>query len=233
MRDMPLAMRRESVKLEQSALIELFDVDLIQIGGDYYRFHAGTNELRGDVIWKCEQYRAYPVQATGFEFNGRGTSNRPKLSFANVSGLMTGLNATLDDMVGGIVTRRLIYAHHLDEANFLDGNPQADPTQEVISRYVIERSVSLDRQFATYELSLPSEPDGAQIPARIITTDICAWQYRKDGCGYVGGPVADESDNPVDTMEKDRCGKRLSSCKLRFKNGSLPFGGFPTARRIK
>lgn len=234
MRDMPLAMRQESVKIEQSALIELFDVDLTHIGGDVYRFHAGTNELRGAIVWKGDRYEPYPVQASGFEFNGRGTSNRPKLTFANVSGLMTGLNSDLNGLVGGLVTRRQVYAHHLDASNFINGNEQADPTQEAISRYVIERPVSLDRQFAAYELSLPSETDGARIPARMITTDVCCWQYRKDGCGYTGGPCADEMDQPVNDMALDKCGKRLSSCQLRWgKNAPLPFGGFPTARRIK
>ena len=33
-----------------------------------------------------------------------------------------------------------------------------------------------------------------------------------------------------DVLRRDRCGKRLQSCKLRFgQNGSLPFGGFPGA----
>jgi len=32
-----------------------------------------------------------------------------------------------------------------------------------------------------------------------------------------------------DILKRDRCGKRLQSCQLRFTNGNLPFGGFPGA----
>ena len=32
-----------------------------------------------------------------------------------------------------------------------------------------------------------------------------------------------------DILKRDRCGKRLQSCQLRFTDGNLPFGGFPGA----
>lgn len=33
--------------------------------------------------------------------------------------------------------------------------------------------------------------------------------------------------------DQDQCGKRLSSCKLRFGSGQLPFGGFPGANLVR
>ncbi|WP_244818032.1 hypothetical protein [Caballeronia sp. Lep1P3] len=53
------------------------------------------------------------------------------------------------------------------------------------------------------------------------------------GCGYAGPPVADINDNPTRDATADASGKRLKSCKLRFGNGRLPFGGFPGAGRYR
>jgi lambda family phage minor tail protein L len=42
--------------------------------------------------------------------------------------------------------------------------------------------------------------------------------------------VADANDAATSDSTKDVCGKRLTSCKLRFgQNNPLPYGGFPAA----
>lgn len=233
MRDIPLRTLLDTSKLEQDALIDLFDLDLTHLGGDFLRFHSGMNELRQPIVWKGNIYQPYPIEASGFELSGHGTSNRPKFKASNLMGMLTGLNEAFDDLVGGIVTRRQVYSTYLDAVNFADGNPNADPTQEIVSRYEIERLVSQDADTATYEMALPSELDNATIPARPISTDVCGWEYRSPECGYSGGPCADETDMPTSDPNKDKCGKRLTSCKKRFgENSVLPFGGFPSAARF-
>lgn len=222
-----------SSAIEQDVLLELYELDLTHIGGERFRFHSGLNALRQTLIWQGHEYPAYPIKATGFEFNGQGTSNRPKLSVANISGLITGLNDAFDDLVGAIITRRQLLQRFLDAENFAQGNPCADPSQELVSRYVVERMSELTSEIATYELALPSESDGVQLPARVIIADVCTWEYRCASCGYQGGAIADERDNPTTDIVKDRCGKRLSSCKLRFgANQPLPFGGFPSVAKL-
>ncbi|MDA1380592.1 hypothetical protein PCI56_13490 [Plesiomonas shigelloides subsp. oncorhynchi] len=64
------------------------------------------------------RYRALDLRS-----NAKGTSNRPKLTLANVGGLLTGLNAEFDDLVGAMVTRRQVYARFLDAVNFPQGMP--------------------------------------------------------------------------------------------------------------
>jgi len=57
----------------------------------------------------------------------------------------------------------------------------------------------------------------------------CQWIYRSDiGCHYDGSDYYDANDDSVTDLADDVCGKRLTSCQLRFGDGSrLPFGGFP------
>ena len=62
----------EIQKLSPSAVIELFVMDLTLFNEGVVRFHAGTNELRRQVVWQGNTYEPFPIQAEGFEFNGNG-----------------------------------------------------------------------------------------------------------------------------------------------------------------
>ncbi|MEN5093994.1 hypothetical protein ABE458_25200 [Pseudomonas protegens] len=46
--------------------------------------------------------------------------------------------------------------------------------------------------------------------------------------------MADENDIIVTDASQDKCGGRLSSCKLRFgQNNPLPYGSFPAAGLLR
>lgn len=237
-KNLPKKMTALLPELEQGALIELWDIDLRHItptngsntAGELYRFHNGLNQGRTNIWWQGNEYQAYPIKADGFEISGQGPSNRPTLTVSNLYGLVTGIVAHFGQGVGAKVTRRLVYAEHLDAKNFPGGvNPNADPNQEVRSYYIIEQLKSLDDQQATFELASPAETDNAKIPLLMITSDTCIWQYRSAQCGYTGGAVADEFDKPTNDLKKDKCSHCIRGCKLRFgDNAILPFGGFPS-----
>ena len=237
-KNLPKKMTALLPELEQGALIELWDIDLRHItptngsntAGELYRFHNGLNQWRTNIWWQGNEYQAYPIKADGFEISGQGPSNRPTLTVSNLYGLVTGIVAHFGQGVGAKVTRRLVYAEHLDAKNFPGGvNPSADPNQEVRSYYIIEQLKSLDDQQATFELASPAETDNAKIPLLMITSDTCIWQYRSAQCGYTGGAVADEFDKPTNDLKKDKCSHCIRGCKLRFgDNAILPFGGFPS-----
>lgn len=237
-KNLPKKMTALLPELEQGALIELWDIDLRHItptngsntAGELYRFHNGLNQGRTNIWWQGNEYQAYPIKADGFEISGQGPSNRPTLTVSNLYGLVTGIVAHFGQGVGAKVTRRLVYAEHLDAKNFPGGvNPSADPNQEVRSYYIIEQLKSLDDQQATFELASPAETDNAKIPLLMITSDTCIWQYRSAQCGYTGGAVADEFDKPTNDLKKDKCSHCIRGCKLRFgDNAILPFGGFPS-----
>jgi len=64
--------------------------------------------------------------------------------------------------------------------------------------------------------------------------NICPWRYRSSECGYTGTAYFNANDQSVTTLEQDVCGKRLSSCKLRFGEfAELPYGGFPASGLIR
>ncbi|EKE9213780.1 phage minor tail protein L, partial [Escherichia coli] len=85
----------------------------------------------------------------------------------------------------------------LDAVNFVAGNPEADPEQELRDRWVVEQMSSLTAMTASFVLATPTETDGALFPGRIMLANTCMWDYRGDECGYNGPAVADEFDNPT------------------------------------
>lgn len=114
----PETITSEIQKLEPSAVIELFELDLTDLGDTVYRFHAGTNGLRANVVWQGETYTAFPIEIEGFEIAGNGQLPRPKIRVANVTGAITLLALTYGDLIGAKVTRKRTLKKYLDEANF-------------------------------------------------------------------------------------------------------------------
>ncbi|WP_249537673.1 phage minor tail protein L, partial [Escherichia coli] len=111
----------ESVKSEQSPRVVLWEIDLTVQGGERYFFCNELNEKREPVTWQGRQYQAYPIEGSGFEMNGKGSSARPSLTVSNLFGLVTGMAEDLQSLVGATVVRRRVYARFLDAVNFVAG----------------------------------------------------------------------------------------------------------------
>lgn len=221
--------------LSPSALIELFTLDASGIGGDVFHFHAGTNELGGNVVWQGVIYTRYPVEAEGFELRANGTAPRPKIRAANIGGTLGAAIRTADDLVGAKITRHRTFARYLDAVNFAEGNASADPNVAFNDEvYYVDRKVTENRVMIEWELVSSLDLAGVKLPRRQIIANVCCWKYRSAECGYTGDPVANIYDIATTNSAEDVCGKRLASCKLRFgSNGVLRYGGFPAAALIK
>ncbi len=213
----------EAVKSAQSARVVLWEIDLTAQGGERYFFCSELNEKGEPVTWQGRQYQAYPIEGSGFEMNGKGSSARPSLIVSNLFGLVTGMAEDLQSLVGGTVVRRRVYARFLDAVNFVAGNPEADPEQELTDRWVVEQLSALTCEKATFILATPAETDGALFPGRIMLANTCPWDYRGEECGYNGPAVADEFDKPTTDIRKDKCSKCLRGCEMR---GNVANGGF-------
>lgn len=230
------AITTEIQKLAPSSVIELFVLDLSLFNEGVVRFHAGTNELRRQVVWKGNAYEPFPIQADGFEFNGNGQVPRPKLKVANVTGSITALILSYQDLVGAKITRKRTLVKYLDGVNFASGtNPTADPSAEFADDvYYIDRKSRETRDVVEFELAASFDLEGVSLPRRQIVQNVCPWGYRSSECGYTGTAYFNANDVSVSLKSQDACGKRLSSCQKRFgSNAELPFGGFPAAGLIR
>ncbi len=198
-----------------------------------YRWHSGLNELKENVVWQGETYEFMPIEADGFEWRGNGSLPRPTLTVSNVMGLMSWIISQTDGLRGAKVIRKRTFVRYLDAVNFSAGNPEADPNTHFPDEiWFVNRVQTETKSLVTLELSSVWDVSGVLLPRRVVVKT-CMWEYRGPYCGYTGGPVAKEDDTPTSNPAEDRCGKRLTSCKLRFgSNATLPFGGFPAVAKI-
>lgn len=217
--------------LDPTALIELFVLDMTNLpGGTLSFFHAGTNQLSAPVVWKGISYTALPVEALGFDVTTRGSLPRPRIRMANVGGLLSALVMANNDLIGCKITRRRTFARYLDAVNFSSGvNPTADPTQQMLDDvWYVDRKMSENKYQVEWELASAFDLQGVMLPYRQVIQNSCPWAYRSPQCGYIGTAYFDGNDAPC-VVGLDTCGKRLSSCRVRFVNVDIPFGGFPGA----
>jgi lambda family phage minor tail protein L len=192
--------------------------------------------LQQRVVWQGNAFEAFPIEVEGFELNGNGQVPRPRLRVANVTGTITALVLTYQDLVGAKITRKRTLAKYLDAVNFEGSvNPTADPSAEFADDvYYVDRKSRETRDVVEFELAASFDLEGVSLPRRQIVQNVCPWRYRGSECGYTGTVYFDANDQLVGSSSLDVCGKRLSSCKARFgQNAELPFGGFPAAGLIR
>jgi lambda family phage minor tail protein L len=212
-------------QLEPGSLIELFEVDCTVIGGDMLRFHGHLQSA--SIFWQGNEYKPWPIQATGFEHTSDAQQPSPTLSVANLNGTISALCVFLADMVGAKVRRRRTLTKYLDAVNFPGGNPTADPNEEMAPElWYIEQKSSETNVQVDFMLSSALDFGGQQLPARQIA-GLCSFKYRGPECGYVGIAYFDKNDQPVSDPALDRCSLKTSGCECRFGvNNPLPWGGF-------
>ena len=218
-----------------SAIIELFEMTLdstLHGSTDTYRWHNGANaNVSGNIVWNGNSYVRLPIKAEGFEYSNTGTLPRPTLTISNLDGVMTTLlllvNATTaGNDLGGATVKRIRTLK-----KYLDGEAAADPHAKFPDEiWYVDRKASENRDSVSFELASKFDLAGVMIPKRQIIANICQWKYRSTECGYTGSNYWNVNDQAVGTLAEDKCGKRLSSCKLRFgATAELPFGSFPGA----
>lgn len=233
-------------RLEPGALVRLYELDCTGIGGDILRFHGHTQV--GPIYWQGNEYSPWAIEASDFARTGDAQQPSPTLSVGNIGqdqdgkpvpGVISSLCVALDDLVGAVLTVRETLGQYLDAANFPEGNPGADPAQELpLEVWIVEQKTSETPEIVEFELSNSLSFDGRQLPGRQIVAGICPWLwiggYRGPYCQYTGNRYFDAQDNPTSDPAQDRCGGRLTSCKLRFgETKPLSFGGFPAADSLR
>lgn len=231
-------------KLEPGQRVRLIEIDCTEFGGEILRFHgykvehtqaellaaqqSGSELGPKSIVWQGENYYCWPYSLEGIEMDGTGSAPTPSLAVANVDASISALCLAMQDLLQAKVTIHITFQH------YLDGEPDADPTQEFKQIWYIDAKTSEDNVVVQWTLSNPADVNGKLIPARQIHS-ICYWmlqgRYRGADCGYTGTSYFDIDGNPTDDPAKDQCsGLTSTGCKVRFgQDNPLPFGGFVTS----
>lgn len=148
-------------------------------------------------------------------------------------GTITALILTLPSgLEGAKVTRIRTLARYIDAANFPGGtNPYGTPQPDAEfprEIYYIDRKAAETRDVIEFELASAFDLAGVRAPRRQCVANLCQWTYRGAECTYTGTAYYNANDEAVNLASQDVCGKRLSSCELRFaqvrRQGSVTAG---------
>lgn len=232
----------EIQKLETSALLELYMLDLSQIAPalppeeQQIRFCAEANELGQPVVWGGFAYTPYPIKAEGFSLSAQGAPPRPTLGLMNINGVLTELCQAYQDLVQAKLYRARTFARFLDAVNFANGNPEADPTQYYpVDVFRVERKTEENDVYIEWEMRWPFDLQGVMLPGRFIAQNTCPTIYKSAECGWVpvDGKYFDINDQPC-ALINDECSKKLKGCESRFgAKAVLPYGAFPGAGMVR
>ena len=233
---------------------------------DTLRYHAGVNGLLSNIVFDGKTYPAAPVEVDGFEFTAKGTLPRPTLRVANANGAISSLLALYNPLRARVrrirTFAKFLDVVNFNQAQgsqteaddnlitqdsntlvYETFNDTADPDAKMVETWYIDRVSSENLQFVEFELNAKLDLTNLQLPRRTVT-EFCQWEYKKRECPYKRDACFDINDQEItdpsltqaEKQALDVCGKRLSSCKIRFpdgvsdRNDALPFGGFPGAR---
>ena len=199
---------------------------------------TGTKDIiRRDIIWAGQEYTPVSIKTDGLEVRSDGRPSSPTMAIGNnidgIGGAVTAMCALYSDFVGANLRVITLLAKHLDSANFTDGNPSADSSQYNQQFWTVEQKTQETSLVINFELANPLAAQRKRIPARNITP-YCHWavcgNYRGESCGYTGVAMFTESGRPTANPALDKCGGRISDCKLRFgQHEPLSFGGFASS----
>jgi len=223
----------QTLKTVTAEIIDLFTLDITvllppgSMDQAIYRFCNWTQVGGADVVYQGNTYIALPMQAEGFSLSGSGQLARPTITFSNIGLAISGLTNTYDDFVGATISRLRTMTTYLDGALAADPDAYWGPDE-----WIVEQKSSENKLSISFQLAVAFDLEGQTLPGRRLLREQCQWIYRGAiGCQYAGASYWNANDVSVGTLAQDACGKRLSSCQLRFGSGSrLPFGGFPGLR---
>ena len=206
--------------------------DTTQLIGEVYGNGSEKIWYR-NIVWQGETFEPMALEVSGLEMRSDGKASAPTFGMANniggIQGAVSAYCLQFGDFAGAKLKVITTLAKYLDAENFSSGNSSAS-NEAKEQLWYIEQKTSENAQAVSFELSNPIDFEGLKIPVRQIS-NYCHWcavgDYRGEECGYTGTAMFTDKNEPTDNPALDRCGGRLSSCRIRGNENR--FGGFPAS----
>lgn len=195
----------EASKLETSALITLFELDIsiplenlsisVNDSEKVFYFHNNTKLLNTNIKSKGNTYILCPIEANGFEYTSQGVLPTPLLRITvsdngiSTLTLLKNKIKLLGDLVGCKLTRRRTFAKFLSSSNFNNNNRPVDLDVDELAEFpsdiwYINRKSNENKNIIEYELNSILDLENIQLPIRTTRAKRCGFTYRGDGCVY-------------------------------------------------
>lgn len=230
-------LKRTQQLFDPGRLVILFELDATALGGPISRFTSTALESSA-VTFGGNTYIPINAEADGFDADSDSSLPTPTLRVSNVEFTFQSLLYGFNDLVGATFRRIRTFRQFLDDGADPDVDARFPDDIYLVSRKIQQNKISVE-----WELKSPLDQEDRFLPGRQILKTSCSQIYRvwtgsefdytNATCPYAGTSYFNVNGGAEALPENDRCGKRLSSCRLRFgENGVLPFGGFPGVAKI-
>lgn len=188
---------------------------------NYENISSNSNSpiLFNQIIWQGKRYIPFPIIIEGFEMMARGTLPKPKLTFTSQNQIDTyntffvkikNTIRSIGDIIGLEITRKRTFLKYLDAVNFksyggiindddfvIDPDPYAQLNPDI---YYIDRKLKENKNILQYELSSILDLENIKLPLRTLYSEACSFDYRGEGCGFVGDPIANDKDETITSL---------------------------------
>jgi len=212
----------------------LFEIDLREYGLGYTRVHEGDENANHEVSFGGDVYFPWPIQTGGWSISAQGRMARPTFALANTGNVFTPLVDNNNQFAGAPFRRIVTYER------YLDGQPDADPTQhDPPEHYVINRVSAAGKinniEAIQWELRAAIDRPNANLPRIQAIKGPCQFSYRvfdngefiNGTCPYRGDNYFNEDNEPVTSPSEDSCAQDVQGCVNRHGAGNkLPYLGF-------
>lgn len=189
-KDSSLQINAEIFKLNPSALVTLFEIDLTDVIANsgnsgitilegtedgILRFHNNLDLFKTSLTWQGNEYRLVPITAEGFETNSQGSLPTPKLSISVTDEGIPQLRALkkqifeLGELTGAKVTRIRTFVKYLDEVNFSTRQTQQDIVNPTSDPPAIPTTIGVYDANNTFSDNTPDT--NAELPRDIYVID--------------------------------------------------------------
>ena len=176
-----------------SPLVDLFELTLPD--GTEIFFHPGVDNNLNTLQFRSldnstiNTYIALPVVMDGIDIQAGGAMNRPTLTMANVTSILSNALGPYkyDDLVGQTIVRRQTLQKYLVGESPDLSNPAIELNK---SKFKIDRVGSETSIMVSFELAVAYDLEGIQIPRRVVVGKYCSWMYQghyiygKGGCTW-------------------------------------------------
>jgi lambda family phage minor tail protein L len=232
-------LRSELHKLDPDTRVDLYELDASNVGvSSIYRFT--TTKTDEPLTWSGASFPYFPAEVSGYELTAQGSLPEPTISVPVVLSPFAGLVVSAGDLLGATLIRYRTFARFLDDG----ATPDATAVMPA-DVYTIEQKTSHTKTYITFKLAAALDKQGWVIPRRQSIKNICTHTYRKWDvtlqrfdytgvtCPYTGTSKYTLGDEATTLAIQDACGKRITSCKLRFgATAELPTRAFPGLTRV-
>lgn len=228
-----MTLMESAQQLSTGARIILFELDTTLIGGTDIYYFCSSVDYPNPIVFGGQVYTPVPIEATGFEWNGRGSIPQPHVKISNIGNLMTSVLVAYNDLLGAEVRRKRTFQQFLD-----DGSTPDSGALWPVDYFRVEQKLLMNKSEVELVLSSSIDQEGQQLPMRQVLRS-CGRSYRiwdsvagefnyaNATCPFIGGSMFDNQGNPTLDPTQDSCGFRLSDCELRFPGQALPTHAFP------